>query len=100
MTITQKITDMNDRKADIRSDFQRNRGKQLRLSREYRGVSKAELVKNIDDVSLLYISNFEDGYNSLSDEKIDEIMKYLNFPLSFLDKRHQELGRVFMCDID
>ncbi len=66
----------------------RNRGVQLKFARNWRGYSQTELAKKIKGVSQNDISKFENGKPSKIDEnKIQEIMSLLNFPLRFLEKR-------------
>lgn len=57
----------------------------LKLAMGYRGISQTKLCKNINGLSQPNLSKFLKGYvNVISDEKLKEIMKYLNWPFDFL----------------
>ena len=60
---------------------------QLIFAREYRGYSQTELAKNIDGLSQSNLSKFEKGINVLSEEIIEKIVSFLNFPVEFFDKK-------------
>ena len=63
-----------------------NKGKQLRLIREYRGLSHFQLASKIKDVSKDDIVRFEAGFETTIDgQKEIEIMRALRCPCSFLD---------------
>lgn len=48
-----------------------NRGKQLRLARQYRGYNQSQLSKQIEGLSQSNISKFEKGFEGMiSDEKL------------------------------
>lgn len=57
--------------------------KQLTFAREYRGYSQTELAKLIDGLSQSNLSKFEKGISILSDELIEKVIYFLNFPLGF-----------------
>ena len=63
-----------------------NKGRQLRLAREYRQLSQGELCKQVSGLSQPNLSRYESGYPTISDSKINQIMDILNFPLSWLDQ--------------
>lgn len=55
-----------------------NRGKQLKMAREYRGYNQNELAKNIYGLSQANLSKFEKGFEGMiSDEKLKVIMQFL-----------------------
>lgn len=60
--------------------------KQLIFAREYRGYNQTELALKIKGLSQSNLSKFEKGFDCLSDETIDSIIDFLNFPKSFFDK--------------
>lgn len=63
-----------------------NRGKQLKFAREYRGYTQSKLSKQIRGLSQSNLSKYEKGFEGvLKQEKVTEIMNYLNFPEKFLD---------------
>jgi len=62
-----------------------NRGKQLKLVREYRGYSQTELSKEVKGLSQSNLSKFEKGFQVIKEEKIKEIMKFLRWPFKFID---------------
>lgn len=64
-----------------------NRGMQLRFVREYRGYIQSKLSKQIKGLSQPNLSKFEQGYNTIGDELLIQIMKFLDFPVEFLDKK-------------
>lgn len=70
---------------EIRKAF--NRARQLKFVRIYRGYSQSELCKNIKGLSQSNLSKFEKFGSHISDEKLEEIMKFLDWPFAFLDKR-------------
>lgn len=64
-----------------------NKGKQLRFVREYRGYTQSELCKEIKGLSQANLSKYENGFEGmLKDEKVEQIMKHMNWPISFLDR--------------
>ena len=68
-----------------------NNGIQLRFAREYRGYSQSNLCKEIKGLSQSNLSKFENGFTGIIYEpKLIEIMKFLNFPIKFLDVRISE----------
>ena len=68
-----------------------NRGRQLRLARGYRGYNQRELAENIKGLSQANLSKFEHGFKGqISDEKLKEVMSFLNWPVEWLDKKHPE----------
>lgn len=68
-----------------------NRGKQLKLAREYRGYNQSELSKSINGLQQSNLSKFEKGFEGMiSDAKLKEIMEFLNWPCKWLDVKHPE----------
>jgi len=64
----------------------------LKVAMGYRGISQTELCKNINGLSQPNLSKFLKGYHGvLSEEKLKEIMTYLNFPFAFLYHEFREL---------
>jgi transcriptional regulator with XRE-family HTH domain len=64
----------------------------LKVAMGYRGISQTELCKNINGLSQPNLSKFLKGYHGvLSEEKLKEIMTYLNFPFAFLYREFREL---------
>lgn len=59
--------------------------KQLIFAREYRGYSQTELSSNIKGLSQSNLSKFEKGIGFLSDDVIERIVSFLDFPMSFLE---------------
>ena len=63
-----------------------NRGRQLRFVREYRGYTQSKLCEEIKGLSQANLSKYENGFEGmLKDDKVAEIMKYLNWTVSWLD---------------
>ena len=60
--------------------------KQLTFAREYRGYSQSDLAAHIPGLSQSNLSKFEKGISTLSDELINRVYDFLNFPPSFFDK--------------
>ncbi len=58
--------------------------KQLTFAREYRGLTQSELASKIKGLSQPNLSKFEKGLQTLSDDLVERIMEYLEFPMSFL----------------
>ena len=58
--------------------------KQLTFAREYRGLTQSELASKIKGLSQPNLSKFEKGLQTLSDDLVEKIMDYLEFPMSFL----------------
>lgn len=68
-----------------------NRGKQLKLAREYRGYAQIQLADKISGLTHGQLSKFEKGFeNTISDEKLREIMGFLNWPFEWLDRKSPE----------
>ena len=64
----------------------------LKVAMGYRGISQTELCKNINGLSQPNLSKFLKGYHGvLSEEKLKDIMTYLNFPFAFLYHEFREL---------
>lgn len=59
--------------------------KQLTFAREYRGYNQTELSSKIQGLSQSNLSKFEKGLGPLSDEVIDRIIEFLDFPRSFFN---------------
>lgn len=65
-----------------------NRGKQLKFAREYRKYTQAGLCKCIKGLSQSNLSKYEKGFEGMiTEDKIAEIMKFLDWPLGWLDKK-------------
>lgn len=65
-----------------------NSGRQLKFAREYRGYNQSQLCKKVKGLSQSNLSKFEHGFKGrIADEKIEEIMKFLDFPVEFLNVR-------------
>ena len=57
----------------------------LKVVRGYRRISQTKLSKNIQGLSQPNLSKFLKGYHGcISEDKLKEIMKYLDFPFEFL----------------
>ena len=64
----------------------------LKVVMGYRGISQPELCKNISGLSQPNLSKFLKGYHGvLSEEKLKDIMTYLDFPFAFLYNEFREL---------
>ena len=63
-----------------------NRGKQLKLAREYRGYTQRKLCKEVEGLSQSNLSNFEGGLKTISQDTLFKVMEVLNFPIEWLDK--------------
>jgi transcriptional regulator with XRE-family HTH domain len=63
-----------------------NRGRQLKLAREYRGFTQTKLCKEVEGLSQSNLSNFEGGLKTISQDTLVKIMEVLNFPIHWLDK--------------
>ncbi|TYA74443.1 ImmA/IrrE family metallo-endopeptidase [Seonamhaeicola marinus] len=61
--------------------------KQITFAREYRGLSQSELAKRVSGLSQPNLSKYEKGFSSLSDDLVIRIVEYLDFPVSWLNKR-------------
>lgn len=59
--------------------------RQIIFAREYRQISQTELSKRIKGLSQSNLSKFEKGFDCLSDDIIEAIIKELNFPKAFFD---------------
>lgn len=59
---------------------------QLTFAREYRGFSQTDLSSMIEGLSQPNLSKFEKGFDTLSNDLIEKIMKRLDFPIEFLSK--------------
>lgn len=57
--------------------------RQITLAREYRGYTQSELSKKVSGVSQSNLSKYEKGLGGLSDDAVDKIISYLDFPKSF-----------------
>lgn len=58
--------------------------KQLTLAREYRGYTQTVLSSKINGLSQSNLSKYEKGIGTLSEELVDKIMDFLDFPKDFL----------------
>lgn len=63
--------------------------KQVTFAREYRGVSQTELSKAVQGLSQSNLSKFEKGLGGLSEEVLKRIFDFLNFPISFFERKIQ-----------
>lgn len=61
------------------------KSKQLIFAREYRGLTQKSLSAAVSGLSQSNLSKYEKGIESLSDETVERIMLYLNFPMDFLN---------------
>lgn len=57
--------------------------KQLIFAREYRGYSQTELSSKIDGLSQSNLSKFEKGVSVLSEDLIQKVISFLDFPTNF-----------------
>jgi transcriptional regulator with XRE-family HTH domain len=68
----------------LKSDINPNA---LEVAMGYRGVSQTKLCRDIKGLSQPNLSKFlKRYYATISEEKLKEIMKYLDFPFDFLYK--------------
>jgi len=58
--------------------------RQLTFAREYRGYSQSELASSISGLSQPNLSKYEKGFNTLSDEMVEKVIEFLNFPKDWL----------------
>jgi transcriptional regulator with XRE-family HTH domain len=64
----------------------------LKVAMGYRGISQTKLCKNIEGLSQPNLSKFLNGYYGvISEEKLKDIMKFLNFPFEFLYNEFNEI---------
>lgn len=61
--------------------------KQLIFAREYRKYSQTDLASHINGLSQSNLSKFEKGLGTLSDEIVQKIISFLDFPEKFFKKR-------------
>ena len=61
--------------------------RQFIFAREYRGDSQSDLAKNIKGLSQPNLSKFEKGLGTISDELLQKIISFLDFPESFFTKK-------------
>ncbi len=61
--------------------------KQLIFAREYRGYNQTELASKIKGLSQSNLSKYEKGLGALSDEVLFRIVDFLDFPISFFEKK-------------
>lgn len=61
--------------------------RQLTLAREYRGYSQSELSNAISGLSQPNLSKFEKGFGGLSEEIIEKLINFLDFPRSFFEEK-------------
>lgn len=61
--------------------------KQLTFVREFRGYSQTDLADKISGLSQSNLSKFEKGISTLSDELLRKIIDFLDFPVSFFNKK-------------
>lgn len=66
----------------------RNQGRQMKAARQYRQYTQKEVCDAVKGLSQSNLSRFEKGFkNALSQDKINKIMYFLNWPLSWLDEK-------------
>ncbi len=63
------------------------RNSQLTLAREYRGLTQTDLANRVEGLSQSNLSKFERCAGLLSETALRNIMKALDFPFDFLDKK-------------
>ena len=64
----------------------------LKVAMNYRGITRSKLAKSVGGISQASISNFLNGnIFSIPEEKLKEIMVFLNFPFEFLYKEFKPL---------
>lgn len=61
------------------------KGNQLTFAREYRGYTQKALAASVPGLSQSNLSKYEHGMGILSDDVLSRIMRFLNFPMAFLD---------------
>lgn len=61
--------------------------RQLTFAREYRGYSQTELADSISGLSQSNLSKFEKGFGVLSNDVQLKIIKFLDFPVEFFEKK-------------
>ena len=66
-----------------------SKGKQLKLARECRGYTQAQLADKIEGLSQSNLSKFEKGFEGqMKDSKLFDIMQFLNWPANWLNITH------------
>jgi len=64
----------------------------LKTAMGYRGITQSKLCKNIKGLSQPNLSKFLKGYyGCLSEDKLKDIMTFLNWPFEFLFKDIKEI---------
>ena len=61
--------------------------KQLIFAREYRKYTQTDLASHITGLSQSNLSKFEKGLGTLSDDIVQKIISFLDFPEKFFIKR-------------
>lgn len=61
------------------------KSKQLVFAREYRGLTQKALSAAISGLSQSNLSKYEKGIGALSEETVERVMRYLGFPMDFLN---------------
>lgn len=61
------------------------KSRQLTFAREYRGLTQKALSESIVGLSQSNLSKYENGIETLSDENVERIMEFLEFPIGFLN---------------
>lgn len=61
--------------------------RQFIFAREYRGYSQSDIAKNIKGLSQPNLSKFEKGLGMISDELLQKIILFLDFPETFFYKK-------------
>lgn len=69
-----------------------NRGRQLKFAREYRNIKQSTLCKSIKGLSQSNLSKFEKGTGYLSERILTDIMKNLDWPFEWLDKKSSQVN--------
>lgn len=60
--------------------------KQVTLAREYRGYTQSALAAKIKGLSQANLSKYEKGINTLSENTLNDLIEFLEFPKSFYSK--------------
>lgn len=73
---------------ELKSDYKLIQPKALKIAMGYRGYNQSELSKNFKGLSQPALSRFFKGdRNVISEEKLKNIMEFLDFPFQFLYKK-------------
>lgn len=61
--------------------------RQLTFAREFRGLTQTALASKIKGLSQSNLSKFEKGLDTLSEETLERIIDYLDFPIEFFHQK-------------